>query len=128
MRISKKKIKEIKGLITLIIVAFTIKTCLLEIYVVPTGSMEKTILIGDVLIGNKFIYGMKTPTWIGIPYTRYGFDIPWYRLPEFREIKNGDVTIFEFPRDPFQKYVKRCIGLAGDVVSINEGNIYVNNT
>ena len=128
MRISKKKIKEIKGLITLIIVAFTIKTCLLEIYVVPTGSMEKTILIGDVLIGNKFIYGMKTPTWIGIPYTRYGFDIPWYRLPEFREIKNGDVTIFEFPRDPFQKYVKRCIGLAGDVVSINEGDIYVNNT
>ena len=128
MRISKKKIKEIKGLITLIIVAFTIKTCLLEIYVVPTGSMEKTILIGDVLIGNKFIYGMKTPTWIGIPYTRYGFDIPWYRLPEFRKIKNGDVTIFEFPRDPFQKYVKRCIGLAGDVVSINEGDIYVNNT
>ena len=128
MRISKKKIKEIKGLITLIIVAFTIKTCLLEIYVVPTGSMEKTILIGDVLVGNKFIYGMKTPTWIGIPYTRYGFDIPWYRLPEFREIKNGDVTIFEFPRDPFQKYVKRCIGLAGDVVSINEGDIYVNNT
>ena len=128
MRISKKKIKEIKGLITLIIVAFTIKTCLLEIYVVPTGSMEKTILIGDVLIGNKFIYGMKTPTWIGVPYTRYGFDIPWYRLPEFREIKNGDVTIFEFPRDPFQKYVKRCIGLAGDVVSINEGDIYVNNT
>ena len=128
MKISKEKIKEFKGLITLIIVAFTIKTCLLEIYVVPTGSMEKTILIGDVLVGNKFIFGMKTPTWIGIPYTRYGFDIPWYRLPEFREIKNGDVTIFEFPRDPFQKYVKRCIGLAGDVVSINEGDIYVNNT
>jgi signal peptidase I len=127
MRISKKKIKEFKGLITLIIVAFTVKTCLLEIYVVPTGSMEKTILIGDVLVGNKFIFGMKTPTWIGIPYTRYGFDIPWYRLPKFREIKNGDVTIFEFPRDPFQKYVKRCIGLAGDSVYIDQGDIYVNN-
>ena len=127
MKISKKRIKEIKGLITLIIVAFTIKTCVLEIYVVPTGSMEKTILIGDVLFGNKFIFGMKTPTWIGIPYTRYGFDIPWYRLPKFREIKNGDVTIFEFPRDPFQKYVKRCIGLAGDRVHIDEGNIFVNN-
>ena len=57
MKISKEKIKEFKGLITLIIVAFTIKTCLLEIYVVPTGSMEKTILIGDVLVGNKFIFG-----------------------------------------------------------------------
>lgn len=126
MNISRKKIKEIKGLITLIIVAFTIKTCLLEIYVVPTGSMEKTILIGDVLVGNKFIFGMKTPTWIGIPYTRYGFDIPWFRLPEFRKIKNGDVTIFEFPRDPFQKYVKRCIGLSGDKVRIDKGEIYVN--
>lgn len=126
MKISNKKIKEIKGLITLIVVAFTIKTCLLEIYVVPTGSMEKTILIGDVLIGNKFIFGMKTPTWIGIPYTRYGFDIPWFRLPEFRKVKNGDVTIFEFPRDPFQKYVKRCIGLSGDKISMNEGKIYVN--
>ena len=109
MKISNKKIKEIKGLVTLIIVAFTIKTCLLEIYVVPTGSMEKTILIGDVLVGNKFIFGMKTPTWIGIPYTRYGFDIPWFRLPEFRKVKQGDVTIFEFPRDPFQKYVKNHI-------------------
>ena len=69
----KKKIKEFKELITLIIIALTIKTCLIEVYVVPTGSMEKTILIGDMLIGNKFIYGMRTPNWIGIPYTRIGF-------------------------------------------------------
>ena len=126
MNISKNKLNEIKGLIILIVAAFTIKTCLIEIYVVPTGSMEKTILVGDMLIGNKFIFGMKTPTWIGIPYTRYGFYIPWIRLPGFREIKNGDVTIFEFPRDPFQKYVKRLIGLPGDNVSIVEGEIYVN--
>ena len=124
--ISKNKINEIKGLIVLIIAAFTIKTCLIEIYVVPTGSMEKTILVGDMLIGNKFIFGMKTPTWIGIPYTRYGFYIPWIRLPEFRQVENGDVTIFEFPRDPFQKYVKRCIGLPGDKILIESGNIYVN--
>ena len=126
-KLTNNKIKEIKGLIVLVIAAFTIKTCLIEIYVVPTGSMEKTILIGDMLIGNKFIFGMKTPTWIGVPYTRYGFYIPWFRLPQFREIKNGDVTIFEFPRDPFQKYVKRCIGLPGDKIKIIKGNIYINN-
>ena len=124
--LSKKKINEFKGLFVLIVAAFTIKTCLVEIYVVPTGSMEKTILIGDMLIGNKFIFGMKTPTWIGIPYTRLGFDIPWFRLPSFRNVKNGDVTIFEFPRDPFQKYVKRCIGLPSDTIFLKEGNIYVN--
>ena len=50
----------------------TIKTCLIEVYVVPTGSMEKTILIGDMLIGNKFIYGMKHQT--GLVYPIQGLD------------------------------------------------------
>jgi len=122
----KKIFEELRVLVVLIIVAFTIKSTLVEIYVVPTGSMENTILTGDMLIGNKFIYGMRTPTWIGIPYTRIGFDIPWFRLPAFKSIKNGDVTIFEFPRDPFQKYVKRCIGIAGDSIAINKGDILVN--
>ena len=121
-KIKKSKIQEFKELIILIIVALTVKTCLIEIYVVPTGSMENTILIGDMLIGNKFVYGMKIPDWIGVPYTRFGVNIPIYkRLPKFKDIEQGDVVIFEFPRDPFQKYVKRCIGLPGDVVSIGSG-------
>ena len=123
----KNKLKEFKELIILIIVAFTIKTCLVEIYVVPTGSMENTILIGDMLIGNKFIYGMRTPNWIGIPYTRFGFYIPYYRLPKFKNVDNGDIVIFEFPRDDFQKYVKRCIGTPGDTISILNGDIFINN-
>ena len=122
----KKFLEELRILIILVIIAFTVKSTLVEIYVVPTGSMEDTILTGDMLIGNKFIYGMRTPIWIGIPYTRLGFNIPWYRLPAFKEVQSGDVTIFEFPRDPFQKYVKRCIGTAGDSVSIYEGTIVVN--
>ena len=118
--------EEIRVLLILIIVAFTIKTSVAEIYVVPTPSMEDTIMVGDMLFGNKFIYGMKTPTWIGIPYTRTGFDIPWYRLPAFKKVEILDVVIFEYPRDPFQKYVKRCMGTAGDSVRIDQGNIYVN--
>ena len=121
----KINLKEIKELFILILIAFTIKTCLIEIYIVPTGSMERTILVGDMLFGNKFVYGMKTPTWIGIPYTRIGFDIPYYRFPNFKEVENDDVVIFEFPRDPFQKYVKRCIGVPGDKIKIDEGNVYV---
>ena len=69
---------------------------------------------------------MRTPVWLGIPWTRIGFHIPWYRLPAFKEVKNGDVTIFEFPRDPFQKYVKRCIGIPGDAISIDGGAIIIN--
>jgi len=119
---------ELKVLLILIIIALTIKATLVEIYVVPTGSMENTILTGDMLIGNKFVYGMRTPTRIGLIWTRLGFDVPWFRLPEFKQVENGDVTIFEFPRDPFQKYVKRCIGTAGDTIYIDRGDIYINNT
>ena len=123
----KAKLKEFKELLILIIIAFTVKTCLIEIYVVPTGSMEKTILVGDMLFGNKYIYGMRTPTWIGIPYTRIGFDIPYWRLPAFKKVETGDVTIFEFPRDPYQKYVKRCIGIPGNEVRIDNGIVYIDN-
>jgi len=124
---NKNFLKELKVLVILAIVVFTIKTSLAEIYVVPTGSMENTIFPGDMIIGNKFIYGMRTPTWIGIPFTRYGFDIPWYRLPKFKSVEKHDVVIFEYPRDKFQKYVKRCIALPGDTVRIDSGRIYVNN-
>lgn len=122
----KKYLKEAQILFLLIVIAFTVKSTLIEIYVVPTGSMENEILVGDLLIGNKFTYGMRTPNWIGIPYTRIGFDIPYTRLPGFKTIENGDVAMFEYPRDPFQKYVKRCIGIPNDTVSILNGEIIVN--
>ena len=82
----KKILEELRVLTILVVIAFTIKSTLVEIYIVPTGSMENTILTGDMLIGNKFIYGMRTPTWIGVPYTRLGFNIPWLRLPAFKEV------------------------------------------
>lgn len=130
MKISKKikkYFKEFKIILILILVALTVKSSLIEIYAVPTGSMEDEILVGDLMVGNKFTYGMRTPNWIGIPYTRIGFYIPSLRLPKFKKIENGDVTMFEFPRDPFQKYVKRCIGIGGDTVKIIKGDIYLNN-
>ena len=55
----KKIFEEVRILLILILIAFTVKSTLLEIYVVPTGSMEDTILTGDMLIGNKFIFGMN---------------------------------------------------------------------
>ena len=118
---------DLKGLVILIVDAFTIKATLVEVYIVPTGSMEDTILTGDMLIGNKYIYGMRTPMWVGLPYSRIGFHVPHFRLPRYTEVNNGDVTIFEFPRDPFQKYVKRCIGIAGDTIKTVDRDLFVNN-
>lgn len=116
---------ELRILITLIIIALLVKATVVEIYVVPTGSMENTILPGDMLIGNKFIYGLRTPKKISLIWTRLGFDVPSVRLPKFKEVESGDVVIFEFPRDPFQKYVKRCIGTAGQEIQIDQGQIYI---
>ena len=120
-----KTLKSIRNFILLILIAWFVKTTILEIYVVPTGSMFDTIEQNDLVIGNKFIYGLRTPNWIGIPFSRIGNYIPNYRFPEFKEVKNGDITVFEFPYDDMHKYVKRTIGLPKQYIQIREGEISI---
>ena len=84
-------------------------------------------MTGDMLVGNRFVYGMKTPSWIGIPYTSIGFFIPSIRFPSFKTPERGDVIIFQFPRDVRQKYVKRCVAEPGDIFEIRDKVIYINN-
>ncbi|MAX09421.1 MAG: signal peptidase I [Candidatus Marinimicrobia bacterium] len=117
--------KSVRNFLILIVIAFFVKTSILEVYVVPTGSMLDTIEINDAIIGNKFIYGLRTPNWLGIPFTRNGVYIPSFRLPAFKKVQNGDVSIFEFPNDDYVKYVKRCIGLPGQYVEIKDGEIFL---
>jgi signal peptidase I len=116
---------ELRSLAIIVLIALALRATVVEAYIVPTGSMEKTIMVGDFLIGNKFVYGMRTPDRIGIPYTSIGFDIPWIRFPAFRKPKNGDVVIFKYPYDPLDKYVKRMIAGPGQVVEIRDREIYV---
>ena len=118
--------KEVRSLTILVMIAFLLKATLVEAYIVPTGSMENTVMTGDFLIGNRFVYGMRTPDWIGIPYTDIGFDLPYIVFPKFRKAKQGDIIIFKYPRDTHQKYVKRCIALPGDTVEIQARRVYVN--
>ena len=114
----EKILLEIRSIFIIILIALSLRATIIEAYIVPTGSMENTIMTGDFLIGNKFAYGMRTPDWVGIPYTELGFPIPWTRFPRFKEIKQGDVVIFKYPRDQFQKYVKRCIAGPGQTIHI----------
>ena len=120
-----KVLKSIRNFILLILIAWFVKTTILEIYVVPTGSMFNTIEQNDLVVGNKFIYGMRTPNWIGVPFSRMGTYIPYFRLPEFKEVQNGDITVFEFPYDDMHKYVKRTIGLPKQYVEIKDGKISI---
>jgi len=122
----KKIYREIKSWVIVIIIALLLKVTIIEAYIVPTGSMENTIMTGDFLIGNRFVYGMRTPDWIGIPYTDKGFNIPYIRLPKFKEPSPGEVIIFKYPHDVFHKYVKRCIAGPGDSIEIINRELFVN--
>ncbi len=97
---------------------------------IPTGSMEGTILVGDFVIVNKFIYGASSPRYI--PFTE--IKLPYFTLPALKEPKRYDIVVFEYPGDrddlvPKElnvQYVKRCYGLPGDTIEIRDKVIYVN--
>ena len=122
----KHILAEAKAIFFIILSVLLIKVTILEAYIVPTGSMENTIMTGDFLIGSRFVYGMRTPDWLGIPYTDIGFFIPYYKFPEFKIPKTGDVLIFKYPRDKYVKYVKRCVAGPGDTIRIDQKKLFVN--
>jgi signal peptidase I len=117
---AKKKSKRIqqtiweyaKSLGIAFILAFAIKTSIVEAYKIPSKSMEDTLLVGDFLLANKFLYGSRLPL-IGV------------RLPAIRDPKPGDVVIFKFPKDSSTNYIKRCIAVGGQVVEIKNKVVYV---
>ena len=121
-----KFISEAKAIFFIILAVLLIKVTVVEAYIVPTGSMENTIMTGDFLIGSRFVYGMRTPDWLGIPYTDIGFFIPYYKFPAFKIPKVGDVLIFKYPRDIYVKYVKRCVAGPGDTLTISDKKLFVN--
>lgn len=139
-----------------VVAATLIRWLFLEAYTIPTGSMEKSLLINDFLFVSKLHYGTRTPkTILQVPLTHQKIwfteipsyldwiQLPQYRLPGFTSVKNGDVVVFNYPGCPerpdpyggFDKYpvdlrtnyIKRCIGISGDVVEVRAGQVYVNN-
>ncbi|MGH9318028.1 MAG: signal peptidase I [Thermoanaerobaculia bacterium] len=96
-----------------VLLALFVRTFLLQAFVVPTASMEKTVLTGDHLVVNKFIYALRG----------HGF---WTRLLPYREIRRGDVFVFKFPGDPRRDFIKRAIGLPGDTIAIRDKVVFVN--
>jgi signal peptidase I len=119
----KKKKSQLRdwteALIVAAILALIIRTFVVQAFKIPSGSMEDTLLIGDHLLVNKFIYGTH------LPFT----DEP---ILQVREPERGDIIVFEFPEDKDKSYferrdfIKRVIGLPGDTVEIRSKNVYVN--
>ena len=96
------------------------ETALAQPFIVPSGSMEPTLLVGDEIAANKFAYG----------YSK--FSSPVGLMPDFagrilgRAAERGDIVVFRLPRDPSQTYVKRVIGLPGDRIQMIQGQLLIN--
>ncbi len=111
--------------VSLIIMVFFIRVTTVEAFRIPTGSMEDTMLVGDFLLVNKFVYGVRTPDWIGIPFTKVGFPLPSHKFEGPRDVKSGDIVVFKYPKDPSLNYIKRCIAGPGQTVEIKNRIVLV---
>ncbi len=118
-----------KELLFAFVAVLFINSFVMASFEVPTPSMERTVMVGDRVLVNKFVYGGTTP--YTIPFT--SIRIPHLRVPGFRGVERGDVVVFDWPGDrdqmekPDQKFfLKRCIGLPGDTVRIDQRTVYVN--
>lgn len=95
------------------LIALFIRSFIVQPFKIPTGSMRETLIEGDRIFVNRFIYGLR------IPFTTV-------RILKFNYPKRGDVIVFNYPEEPKRAFVKRMIAKGGDVVEIKDGKIYVN--
>jgi len=129
-----------------VIAATVIRSLFIEAYQIPTSSMEKSLLVGDFLFVSKVNYGARltmtpisfpfahhTMPWLGTKAYSESLKIPFYRLPGFQKIKNGDVVVFNYPDeregrpvDKKENYIKRCVAIPGDTLSVIDHLIHIN--
>ncbi len=103
----------IGSFIIAILIALIIRWAFMEAYVIPSGSMLPTLLVNDHIFVNKAVYGVRVP-----------FTTDW--LFQLAEPGRGDVIVFRYPSDPNLYYIKRVIGVPGDSVLYENGNLYIN--
>jgi signal peptidase I len=138
-----------EAIIFAVIAATMIRIFFIEAYVIPSGSMESTLLVGDYLFVSKVNYGPRIPmTPLSFPFAQNRIPLiniksysdiikfPYWRLPGLSDVKRGDVLVFNFPMQadsPFNRpidkednYIKRCQGIPGDTLSIVNTQVYVN--
>ena len=96
-----------------IVVFLLVRAFLVEAFKIPSGSMEGTLLVGDFLLVNKLVYGAE------IPFTGR-------RLPALRDPQRGDVIVFQWPQDPTKNFVKRLVGVPGDTLAMQNGELVRN--
>jgi signal peptidase I len=149
---AKKKDTFIGSVTFAVVFATIIHTFITQPFGIPTGSMERTLLVGDFLFVNKLNYGYRMPMRpVAIPFlqgTIGGSDnpkkatksyvdavkLPYLRLPGWEKVERNDIVVFNYPQDSAHTaidrrdpYVKRCVAVAGDVLEFRAGRLFVNN-
>ncbi len=110
---AKKILDYIKSIAIAILIALFIREYIIQAFKIPSGSMIPTLLIGDHLLVTKFIYGVKPP------FTDN-------KILVFNQPKRGEIIVFKYPEDPSRDFIKRVIGVEGDVIVGKDKKIYVN--
>lgn len=116
VEIQKKKgvVREYaEALLTALLVAFVIRSFVIEAFKIPSGSMIPTLMIGDHIFVNKFVYGLR------IPFTKK-------HIVTFGTPKRGDAVVFMYPLDESKDFIKRVVGLPGDHVLLRGDEILIN--
>ena len=113
-------IGNLKTLFYALVIAITIRSLLLQPFYIPSSSMEPTLLIGDRLFVTKYSYGYSKHSF---PFSPPIFKGRLYSITP----KKGDVIVFKTPSDNRTDYIKRLIGLPGDIIQFIDGNLYINN-
>jgi signal peptidase I len=150
--VKKKKSKSrewLDAIVFAVVAATLIRGLFLEAYTIPTGSMEKSLLVGDFLFVSKMNYGARIPmTPVAFPFAHHtmpiigtkayweGIQLKYRRLPGLSDIKRNDVVVFNYPMeadspyyrpvDKRENYIKRCMGIAGDTLRIVNAQVFVN--
>ncbi len=105
--------ENLEAVIIAIILALFIRTFIVQAFKIPSGSMLPTLQIGDHIIVNKFIYGIKVP-------------FSGTVLVPLKDPQRNDTIVFKYPKDPKLDYIKRVIGVAGDTVEIRKKKVFIN--
>lgn len=115
MKKSKKELfwEYTKAIVTALLLALFIRAYFIQAFKIPSGSMIPTLLVGDHILVNKFIYG--TP----LPFSDK-------RVLIFRKPQRGDIIVFKYPEDPSRDFIKRVIAVEGDMVESRDKKVYVN--
>ncbi len=110
----KGKTREyIEAFVVALFIALFLRTTVVQARVIPSGSMENTLLVGDYLFVNKFVYGYHLPLTDG-------------RILAIREPARGDIIVFDPPFESSKAFIKRVIALPGETVEIRRKKVYIN--